>query len=266
MKYSGKGHKDKNRDNRIKKSRQAWLVYIKDINRNIPTTWRWNCGDSNFSSQSTFSADCLTVSTHPCAIACINICAHVKDPVVCVRVWWIKETLKHPACTMDWVVRLLQLAFPGESNPNLPWKKSQWDNTVVKKKKKNPPSSVLASLMATCSLFDPVLWVTWACASGAKLWGGCLIELMSHELWGWLMYSVSNSANYHLCNSLWKINIRSMGHIEFKAESFILRFYFAFFRLVDKHILRRLAPHNNLSIQPFFKQANGGFRFPLHVM
>ena len=27
------------------------------------------------------------------AIACINICAHVKDPVVHVRVWWITETL-----------------------------------------------------------------------------------------------------------------------------------------------------------------------------
>ena len=31
---------------------------------------------------------------------------------------------------------LSQLAFPGESNPNFPWEKSQWDNTVVKKKKK----------------------------------------------------------------------------------------------------------------------------------
>ena len=34
------------------------------------------------------------------------------------------------------IVTLLQLAFPGESNPNFPWKKSQWDNTVVKKKKR----------------------------------------------------------------------------------------------------------------------------------
>ena len=31
-----------------------------------------------------------------CAVACINICAHVKDPVVHVRVRWIMETLKHP--------------------------------------------------------------------------------------------------------------------------------------------------------------------------
>ena len=35
----------------------------------------------NFLPKSTFSADSLTVSVHPrCAIACINICAHVKNP------------------------------------------------------------------------------------------------------------------------------------------------------------------------------------------
>ena len=30
---------------------------------------------------------------------------------------------------------LSQLAFPGEGNPNFPWEKSLWDNTVVKTKK-----------------------------------------------------------------------------------------------------------------------------------
>ena len=34
-------------------------------------------------------------------------------------------------------VTLLQLAFPGESNPNFPWGKSHWDNTVVKNRKKS---------------------------------------------------------------------------------------------------------------------------------
>ena len=39
MKYSLKGHKDRNRHkNRIKRSRQARLVHVKNINRNIPTT------------------------------------------------------------------------------------------------------------------------------------------------------------------------------------------------------------------------------------
>ena len=44
--------------------------------------------------------------TSPCAIACINICAHVKDPVVHIGVRWIMETLKHPACTVGWIARL----------------------------------------------------------------------------------------------------------------------------------------------------------------
>ena len=35
-----------------------------------------------------------------CAIACINICADSKDPVVHVRVRWIMETLKHAARTV----------------------------------------------------------------------------------------------------------------------------------------------------------------------
>ena len=45
------------------------------------------------------------------------------------------ETLKYPACTVDWVARLLQLAFPREGNPNFLWEKFLWDNTVVKSKK-----------------------------------------------------------------------------------------------------------------------------------
>ena len=82
-----------------------------------------------------------SVRTPPCVrtpyVACILICAHVKDPVVLVRVRWIMETLKHPACTLDWVTRLSQLAFPGKSNPNFPWKKSHRDNIVVKKQYKS---------------------------------------------------------------------------------------------------------------------------------
>ena len=35
------------------------------------------------------------VRTPPCSIACIHICAHVKDPVVGVRVRWIKEILNN---------------------------------------------------------------------------------------------------------------------------------------------------------------------------
>ena len=48
MKYSWKGHKDtRNRQKNRKKKRsgQAGLVYIKNVNRNGPTTWRWARGD-----------------------------------------------------------------------------------------------------------------------------------------------------------------------------------------------------------------------------
>ena len=72
------------------------------------------------------------VCTPLCAIACIYICAHVKNPAVDVRVRWIMETLKHPACTLGWVAQLCRSwLFPGEGNPNFPWEKSHWDNTVV---------------------------------------------------------------------------------------------------------------------------------------
>ena len=39
-------------------------------------------------------------------IIMIHICAHVKHPVVYVRVQKIMETLKHPVCTIGWVVKL----------------------------------------------------------------------------------------------------------------------------------------------------------------
>ena len=41
-----------------------------------------------------------------CATACTYTCVHVKDSVVHVRVCWIMETLKHPACTLGWVAWL----------------------------------------------------------------------------------------------------------------------------------------------------------------
>ena len=49
---------------------------------------------------------CYVCPYIPCAIACMNICGHVKDPVVHDRVRWTMETLKHPACTVNWVVQL----------------------------------------------------------------------------------------------------------------------------------------------------------------
>ena len=46
MKYSWTGHKDRSRHKyRIERSGQARLVYVKDIDRNIPTTWSLVRGD-----------------------------------------------------------------------------------------------------------------------------------------------------------------------------------------------------------------------------
>ena len=40
------------------------------------------------------------VCTFPCAIACINTCAHNKDPVIHVRVRWIIAIQTYPACAI----------------------------------------------------------------------------------------------------------------------------------------------------------------------
>ena len=70
-----------------------------------------------------------------CNRPCIYICPYVKDPVVYVRVRWIMETLKTPSLHRRLgSATLSQLAFPGEGNPNFPWEKSHWDNTVFKSK------------------------------------------------------------------------------------------------------------------------------------
>ena len=47
MKYSWKGHKHRNRHkNRIKRSGQAQLIYVWEINHNIPTMRRWAYRDA----------------------------------------------------------------------------------------------------------------------------------------------------------------------------------------------------------------------------
>ena len=87
-----------------------------------PTQVRFPDAARDFSLRGNFQCrSSYGVRTPPCTIACIYICAHVKDPVVHVRVRWIMETLKHPACT----IRLgsttpSQLAFPRGRQPEFP--------------------------------------------------------------------------------------------------------------------------------------------------
>ena len=55
----------------------------------------------NFHRRLSYSA-CMPL----CATSCINIFAHIKGPVVHVRVQWIMETLKHSACSVGWAAWL----------------------------------------------------------------------------------------------------------------------------------------------------------------
>ena len=66
------------------------------------------------------------VRAPPCAIACIYSCAHVKDPIVHVRVGWIIETLKHPVCSLGRVARLCR-SWP---SPGKAIRISHWRNPI----------------------------------------------------------------------------------------------------------------------------------------
>ena len=62
MKYSWKGHKDRNRHkNRINGSGPVGLVYVKNVNRNIPTTWRLAHGDFSVVKSLSLLTRCLVI-------------------------------------------------------------------------------------------------------------------------------------------------------------------------------------------------------------
>ena len=64
----------------------------------LPTHVRFLGAARDFSPRVNFQCRLFYgVCTPPGAIACIYICAHVKDSVVHVTVRWIMETLKHNA-------------------------------------------------------------------------------------------------------------------------------------------------------------------------
>ena len=59
---------------------------------------------------------------------------HVKDPVVHVRVRWIMETLKIPACTVGWVARPCRRRVSTEKRPEFPMGDISVRYTAVKSK------------------------------------------------------------------------------------------------------------------------------------
>ena len=77
----------------------------------------------------------MCVRTPPCVIACINVCAHVKDPVVhtCQSSVDYGNTKTSSVHQRLGSATLSEFAFPEESNSYFLWQKSQKDNTVVKK-------------------------------------------------------------------------------------------------------------------------------------
>ena len=79
----------------------------------------------------------LGIHTSSCTIAYIYTCAHVKDPVVHVRVRWIMETLEHPACTLGWVARLCcSWLSPGKATRIFHGRNPVGTIQLLKKKKK----------------------------------------------------------------------------------------------------------------------------------
>ena len=62
---------------------------------------------------------------------------HARDPVVYVRVRWVLETRKHPACTVGWVARLCRSCFsPGKAS-RVSHARTPIGTTVVKSFRKN---------------------------------------------------------------------------------------------------------------------------------
>ena len=127
------------------------------------TQVRFPCAARDFSPRVSFQCRLSSgVRTSPCAIACIYICAHVRDPVVHARVRWIIKILKHPEYTLGWVTRLCRsLLSPGKATRFSHGSNPKQDNTVVKKYFCVPlslslsPSSFSLDLYLSISLSTP---------------------------------------------------------------------------------------------------------------
>ena len=83
-----------------------WLSWLEHQSGTPPTRVRFPGAARDFSPRVNFLCRLSYGVPSTRTIACIYICAHVKDPVVHVRVRWIIETLKHPALTVGWVAQL----------------------------------------------------------------------------------------------------------------------------------------------------------------
>ena len=105
-----------------------------------------------FFSQSHLSVQTLLRCPHTAVCSRMHLHLIVKDPVVHVRVRWIKETLKHLACTVGWVARVYRSwLFPGRQ-PEFPTGETSLGQYSCKKflKKKVGFASFRPTFMSVC--------------------------------------------------------------------------------------------------------------------
>ena len=156
--------------------------------------------DFFFLPESTFSADSLSygVRTPPCAIACINICAHVRDLVVHVRVRWIMEIPQHPACTVGWVARLCRnWRCPGKAARISRGRNPNGRVQSLKKRKKSVPSNNYMRFDGLCFVLTVVV--------------GCALNIRSQSLIK--QWDRSRSGPFLLNVCVWNSpNVRSDKH------------------------------------------------------
>ena len=126
---------------------RAWDQHAADAG-SIP----W-CSKGFFSQSQLSVQTLLRVSIYPpCATACINICAHIKDLLVHVRVWWIMETLKHPACTVGWVAQLCCSWLSLEKQPEFPTGEIPFGQYICEKEKKKEKVMIFCVFFLSFSL------------------------------------------------------------------------------------------------------------------
>ena len=101
MKNNWKSHEDRNRHkDRIKRSGQARLVYVKNINSNNPTTWRWANGDTVCQHSvriiiiHMFNHSCTLISQLQHSRGILSTSWNITYVIrkVCMRAWWLDVT------------------------------------------------------------------------------------------------------------------------------------------------------------------------------
>ena len=96
------------------------------------------CGKRFFSQSQLSVQDCYSNCTTPLAIACINICAHIKDPLVHVRVRWIMVMLNTQHALQVGECDPVAAVFPWGKQPKFPMGEIQMGQYSYKINKKNP--------------------------------------------------------------------------------------------------------------------------------